>query len=186
VLPADSALRVPKPARPLIPVRAPIAWWWWAVAALALLALVLGAWWWRRRRLGRTGPASDPYGDAIRDFERVERLGLIAAGEPGRHAALMTDILRRYLAARIADASLAQTSGELLRALRGATVAHDRLEQLLETVDRVKFAAAPIGAEQARSLGAEARALVEDERRAAEATAAAALKAQDASERRAA
>ncbi|MDB4884967.1 MAG: hypothetical protein JWN79_405, partial [Gemmatimonadetes bacterium] len=161
VLPADTTQRTPKPARALLTVRTPLAWWWWAVAAAAALLVGLGVWWWMRRRRGAVGPVGDPYADAQRDFERVERLGLVAAGEAGRHAVLMTDILRRYLAARLEAATLAQTSGELLRALRGApTVDHDRLEQLLATVDRVKFAAAPLGAEQARSTGAEARALV--------------------------
>jgi hypothetical protein len=178
VLPADTTQRTPKPARPLLAVRAPVAWWWWAIAAAAALLVALGVWWWMRRRRGALGPIGDPYADAQRDFERVERLGLVAAGEAGRHAVLMTDILRRYVAARLDAATLAHTSGELLRALRGApTIAHDRLEQLLSTVDRVKFAAAPLGAEQARATGAEARALVDEEHARAEAIAVAAAAA---------
>ena len=35
VLPADTTLRIPKPARPLLPVRAPTPWWWWLLAASA-------------------------------------------------------------------------------------------------------------------------------------------------------
>ena len=184
VLPADSSLRVPKPARSLLPVRLPTPWWWWLVAALVALAIVGAIWWWRRHRRPVLGPPGDPFGDAERSFERVERLGLVAAGEPGRHAVLMTDVLRRYLAARIPEATLANTSGELLRALRGApTVSHDRLEALLASVDRVKFAAAPIGSDAARATGAEARALVrqENERAVALAAAAAAAAAKQAS-----
>jgi hypothetical protein len=163
VLPADSTLRVPKPARALLTVRAPVPWWWWALAALAVLALGLLFWWWRRRRR-RSEPAQDPFGAAEAAFARVERLRLAEAGEPGRYAALMTDVVRRYLAERHEAASLAQTSGELLGAVRGvATVPFDRLRRLLDAVDPVKFAAAPIAAQQARELGGEARAIVREE-----------------------
>jgi hypothetical protein len=164
VLPADSALRVPKPARPLLPVQAPIPWWWWLLAALAIVALGLGIWGWRRRRVGVLPPPGDPYGDAEHEFDRVEKLRLVDAGEPGRHAALMTDVLRRYLAARVADASLALTSGELLAAVRGAPgVSYDRLQRLLAAIDPIKFAAAPVSPSEARALGNEAREIVRAE-----------------------
>jgi hypothetical protein len=163
VLPADSTLRVPKPARALLAVHAPVPWWWWALAALAVLVLGLLFWWWRRRRR-RSEPEKDPFGAAEAAFARVERLRLVEAGEAGRFAALMTDVVRRYLAERHEAASLAQTSGELLGAVRGvATVPFDRLRRLLDAVDPVKFAAAPIAAQQARELGGEARAIVREE-----------------------
>ena len=161
VLPADTALRVPKPARALLEPRAALPWWWWLVAALAALAIGLAYWWWRRRRRAAQGPTGDPFTDAETAFERIDRLRLVDAGEAGRHAALMADVVRRYLAARFAHASLANTSGELLTALRGVpTVPDDRLQRLLATVDSIKFAAAPIGPTEARTLGAEARAIV--------------------------
>jgi hypothetical protein len=164
VLPADSALRVPKPARPLLPVRAPIPWWWWLVAALVIVGLGLGIWWWRRRRTGVLPPPGDPYGDAEHEFDRIEKLRLVDAGEAGRHAALMTDTLRRYLAARVEDASLALTSGELLAAVRGAPgVPYERLDRLFAAVDRIKFAAAPVSPSEARALGSEAREIVRAE-----------------------
>lgn len=188
VLPADSALRVPRPARPLLPVPAVLPWWWWIAALLGAVTLMLAIWWWRRRRGRARGPVGDPWADAERGFERVERLGLVAAGEAGRHAVLMTDVLRRYLVARLEAASLAQTSGELLRALRGApTVSHDRLERLLARVDEVKFAAAPIAGDEARAIGAEARTVAREEHERAQAIAAAdAARAQAAGERKAA
>ena len=164
VLPADSAQRVPKPARPLLGVRAPIPWWWWALAALAVIATGLLVWWWtrRRRRLGIS--TVDPFADAEAAFARIERLRLAEAGEPGRHAALMTDVVRRYLAARHGAASLAHTSGELLAAVAGVeTVPAGRLQRLLDEVDPVKFAAAPIAAQRARDLGEEAKAIVREE-----------------------
>lgn len=174
VLPADSALRVPKPARPLLEPRAPIPWWWWLAAALAALLIGLALWWWRRRRRTALGPTGDPFADAEAAFDRIERLRLVDAGEPGRHAALMTDVARRYLASRFLYASLANTSGELLQALRGTpTVAHDRLQRLLLAMDPIKFAAAPVSPAEARALGAEARALVRAEHEAAAQAAAA-------------
>ena len=167
VLPADSALRVPKPARPLLDVRPPIPWWWWLLAALAAIAIGLGIWWWRRR--GRDqAETGDPYADAEAGFARVERLRLPEVGEPGRHAALMADVARRYLAQRHSDASLANTSGELLAAVRGIpTVPFDRLQRVLNEVDHVKFAAAPLTPARAKELGDESRAIVREEHEAA-------------------
>ncbi|HEY2065541.1 MAG TPA: hypothetical protein VGG84_06250 [Gemmatimonadaceae bacterium] len=163
VLPADSALRVPKPARPLIEPPVPLPWWYWLAAALLAL-LGLGIWWWFRRRRTDVGDTGDPFADAEAAFDRIEKMRLVDAGEPGRHAALMTDVARRYLASRIPGASLAQTSRELLAALRGApTVSHERLASLFDAVDPVKFAAAPIRGDDARRLGDEARAIVRAE-----------------------
>lgn len=164
VLPADTALRVPKPARPLLPVRAPIPWWWWLLAALAIIALGLGVWWWRRRRAAELPLPGDPFGDAEHEFDRIEKLRLIDAGEPGRHAALMTDVLRRYLSERIEHASLALTTGELLAAVRHAPgVPFDRLQRLLATMDPIKFARAVVSPTDARKLGNEAREIVRAE-----------------------
>ncbi|MEP6620485.1 MAG: hypothetical protein ABJE47_14260 [bacterium] len=164
VLPADTALRVPKPARPLLDVRPPIPWWWWAAGALAVLVLGLLAWWLSRRWRRTSAGTGDAYADARVSFGRIERLRLIDAGESGRHAALMTDVLRHYLSARIDEVSLAQTSGELLDAARGApSVSHEALATLLHEVDAVKFAAAPLGSERARALGEEAKTLVREE-----------------------
>jgi hypothetical protein len=163
VLPADSALRVPKPARALLAVRAPVPWWWWALAALAVLVIGLLVWWWRRRHRV-VAPPGDPYAVAEVAFARIERLRLPEAGEPGRHAALMTDVVRRYLAERHPAASLAQTSGELLAAVRGIrTVPFDALRRLLDEIDPVKFAAAPLAPRRAHELGDAARAIVREE-----------------------
>jgi hypothetical protein len=74
----------------------------------------------------------DPFADAEAAFARIERLRLPEAGEPGRHAALMTDVVRRYLAERHDAATLAHTSGELLAAMAGVqTVPFERLQRLL-------------------------------------------------------
>ncbi len=171
VLPADSALHIPKPARPLIEVRAPVPWWWWVLGALAALVLGILAWWWARRRRRGAALTGDPYVDAMAAFDRVDTLGLVDAGEPGRHAALMADVLRRYLSQRLEAVSLAQTTRELLAALRGApSVSYDAVRTLLESVEPVKFAAEALSAERARAIGADARGLVRAEHAFAAAT----------------
>jgi hypothetical protein len=110
------------------------------------------------------GGTGDPFVDANAAFDRIERLRLIDAGEPGRHAALMADVVRRYLSQRVDDASLAQTSGELLAVVRIApSVPYDALRSLFESVDPVKFANAPLSAERARAIGEDAKTIVREE-----------------------
>jgi hypothetical protein len=173
VLPADTTLRVPKPARPILAVPVPTPWWWWALGAVAALLIGLLAWWIVRRRRG-TARTGDPYLDANAEFDRIERLRLVEAGEPGRHVALMTDVVRRYLAGRHEGVSLALTSGELQAAVRTVpTVPHDALRDVFASVDPVKFANAPLAAGQARAIGEEAKGIVRDEHQRAAALAAA-------------
>lgn len=164
VLPADTALRVPKPARPIYDF-APPMWWWWLAVLAALVVIGLLVWWWRRWRRRRSMPVPvDPFERAEQEFQRVEALGLLEAGERGRYVALMIEILRDYLAARYEEAPLALTSTELLRAMRGTpAVPYDRLARVLEEADLVKFARRPLSTERARELGREARGIVVSE-----------------------
>ena len=163
VLPADSALRVPKPARPLWEVRAfP---WWLLWLLLAAIAIGLLAWWWLRRRR-RPVPAVviDPYIRAQKEFTRLESMGLVDAGERTRYVALAVEVLRDYLVARHPDASLALTSRELLNALRKhSTVPIEQLARVLHEADLAKFARWSLTEDRARNLAREARAVVEHE-----------------------
>ena len=160
VLPADSTLRVPKPARPLFTFTPPI-WWLWALAAAAALVALLLWWWWRRRRRRAPVVVVDPFAQAEREFARVERLGLVEAGERGRYVALMVEVLRDYLAARYDAAPLSLTSTEVLASLRGtAALPFERLHRLLGEADLIKFAQRPVTADRARELGRDARAVV--------------------------
>ena len=165
VLPAtkDSARRTPKPARPIL---APVEpWWWrWAVAGGALFFLVLLLWWLARRARRPLGMAArDPYQEALTELDRIERLGLVDAGERGRYVALVTQVLRDYLAGRIASASLSLTTLELIDALRAdARVPLDRLRNVLEESDQVKFARAKVSAERAVQVASDARQVVEE------------------------
>lgn len=160
VLPADSAQRVPKPQREIFEFGRP--WWHWLLAILAAMGIIgLFWWWWRRRRKRGATESDDPFADAEEEFERVERLGLVEAGERGRYVALMVEVLRSYLARRIPEAPPSLTTSELLVAVRESrTVPVNRLALLLADADLVKFARRATTAERARELGTEARAIV--------------------------
>jgi hypothetical protein len=169
VLPADSALRVPKPARPIWELRAfP---WWLLALLLAAIALGLGIWWWmRRRRRAKPPVVIDPYVRAQKEFTRLETMGLLDAGERTRYVALAVEVLRDYLAARFPDATLALTSRELVAAVRRQkTLAPEQLSRVLHEADLAKFAAFSLTEERARNLARDARALVEREHAASQA-----------------
>ena len=160
VLPADTAQRIPKPQRALFEFGRP--WWHWLLAILAALGIIgLFWWWWYRRSKRKKGVVEDPYADAEQVFERVERLGLVEAGERGRYVALMVEVLRTYLARRIPDAHPSLTTNELLIAVRdNKTIPVNRLALVLADADLVKFARRSTTAERARELGKEARGIV--------------------------
>lgn len=163
VLPADSSLRVPKPARPLWE---PTMFPWWLIALLAA-AVAIGLlfwWWWRRRRRPAAPIPVDPYVRAQREFNRLEMMGLVDAGERTRFVALAVEVLRDYLATRHEEASLALTSRELVSALRRRpTIPHEQLMRVLHEADLAKFAAFGLTTEQARTLARDARGIVEHE-----------------------
>jgi hypothetical protein len=168
VLPKDSAQRVPKPPRPLFETN-PFPWWW--IAALIAAAIIgLLIWWWiRRRRRPALTLAVNPYERAQAEFQRIESLRLLDAGERGRYVTLMIEVVRDYLAARYDEATLALTSTELQRSLRTAPhVPNDRLGRLLIDADLIKFARRPVSGERARELGREARSIVADEHKASQ------------------
>jgi hypothetical protein len=171
VLPADTALHVPKPARPAITWAWP-KWLLWLLAALAAALALLLAWWvWRAFRKKRAA-ALPPFEVAEREFNRVEALQLPERDEGARHVALMTDVMRFYLAARLDDVHVSHTGREMLSTMRFSGAGRwdpalfPRAERLLARAELAKFAAARIPGEEARVLGGEARALVhETERR---------------------
>ena len=163
LLPADSAKRVAKPLRALYE-RTPFPWWSVAVIAGALAVGLLVWWWIRRRRTVAVIAVVDPYARALTEFQRVEALGLLEAGERGRYVALMVEILREYLAARYAEAALSLTSTELERSLRAVPhVPQHRLIRVLTDADLIKFARRPVSPERSRDLGREAQAIVAQE-----------------------
>jgi hypothetical protein len=172
VLPADSALRVPKPARPLWEP-APFPWW---IVALLVAAVILGIliWWYRRRR-NRPKPVLvvDPYLRAQKEFARIESMRLLEADERTRFAALNVEVLRDYLAARYPEASLALTSREAVSLLRRApAIPIEQLSRVLHEADLAKFAAWTLTEDRARALARDARDIVAREHQASQPAAA--------------
>ncbi len=172
VLPGDTTLHVPKPAKALFPRVIP--WWerWWP--ALAVVAALLGLWWlWRHRRRvasSSTRAVMNAYARAIHDFDRLERLALLDAGESGRYIALAVEVLRAYLAARVPAATLSKTTSELAVVLADdIRVPIAPMLLLLEEADGVKFARDQVTVERARVLSAGARGIVEQIERAEQA-----------------
>lgn len=161
VLPTDSAEHIPRPARDLFDFPGP---WWlpWLLALLVAGLIGLLLWWlWRRRRRGTPGSQVDPYEEAETAFDRVEAMRLLELGERSRHVALMTEVLRDYLAARDPATPVSLTTRELMSALHGSDlVPVDRLEVLLRESDLVKFANHAPEPERAREMGESARAVV--------------------------
>ncbi|HEY7396078.1 MAG TPA: hypothetical protein VH559_14585 [Gemmatimonadaceae bacterium] len=169
VLPADTALRVAKPPRPLFEIN-PFPWWILAAALAAAIIIGLLIWWlFRRRKKTPAVVTIDAFTRAQAEFQRIEALRLLDAGERGRYVTLMIEVLRDYLAARYVEAALSLTSTELHRSLSAAPyVPDDRLARLLNDADLIKFARRPVSGDRARDLGREARAIVADEHRASQ------------------
>ena len=163
VLPADSTLRVPKPARPIWETR--VFPWWIVAVILAAIAIGYLIWWWiRRRRRPVAVVVVDPYLRAQREFTRLETMGLVDAGERTRFVALAVEVLRDYLAARESDATLALTSRELVHVLRrNPHIPHERLARTLHEADLAKFARFGLSEDRARALARDAREIVEYE-----------------------
>jgi hypothetical protein len=80
---------------------------------------------------------------------------------------LTVEVVRDYLSARYAEATLSLTSSELARTVRPFPhVPVERLTRLLTDADLIKFARRPVSTERAREIGREARIIVNDEHKA--------------------
>ena len=157
VLPADTSLRVPKPA--LSVLKTPLLWWPWALAlgvALGVIALL----WRRHRRRRRAAPPPSPLSVAEGALARVETLGLLEAGEPSRYVALHADILRGYLSSRVAVVSRSQTTAELVAALLGRALPLNRVAAVLDEADQVQFARRPVTVVRAKEIAREVKTLL--------------------------
>jgi hypothetical protein len=159
VLPADTSLRVPKPARPLI-ILPVFNWLLWAAILAALIALVLLWWAWRKWR-NRPRPPIDAYVHAQQEFARIESRKLVQKDEPEEYVAAMVNVVREYLSARVQGVRRSNTSSELLRAMRPTDGVEAQLPGILERADMVKFARATVSREEAISTGTMARGIVD-------------------------
>lgn len=159
VLPKDTALWKPKPARELITL-ASFDWKKWLPLLLLLSLALLGWWIWRRYR-ARAGLPVDPYERAKAEFARVER-EYPAERDPGAHLTRMVDVMRDYLAARVVGVRRSYTTVELIPRLTLETEAQRRLPALLETSDWIKFARGTSTAAEAAGGGQTARTIVDE------------------------
>jgi hypothetical protein len=158
VLPADTTQRQPKPPRPPI-VLTPFNWWPWILLLLAILLALLAWWLWRIWRRRRNAPLP-PYETAEREFARIEAMQLIESGQPERYVALMTDVLRAYLAARVEGVLRSHTTPELVAAAAPVQDVTVGLGHLLGHADLVKFARHRVTPAEAQTIGAQARSIV--------------------------
>jgi hypothetical protein len=159
VLPADSSLRIPKPARPLI-VLPVINWLLWAALLAAAIALVLLWWAWRRWR-NRPKPPVDPYVWAQNEFARIEARHLLEDGQYAEYFTEMVDVTRKYLAGRVPGVRRSDTTSELLRAMKPRDGVEATLPRLLETADVVKFARGDVTLDDARQAGRDLKGIVD-------------------------
>jgi hypothetical protein len=103
----------------------------------------------------------DPYVRAQREFERIERMGLLEADRGPEYLALMVDAAREYLAARVPGVRRSDTTSELLRAMQPHDGVEAELPRLLERADLVKFAGEDLPRDEAREAGLAVRAIVD-------------------------
>ena len=159
VLPADTSLRVPKPARALI-VLPVINWLRWLALLAAIIALALAWWAWRRYR-NRPKPPIDPYVRAQQEFARIEARRLLETEEQEVYFTSMIDVVREYLAARVPGVRRSDTTTELLRAMKPSGGVEEDLPRWLELADLVKFARADVSIDEAREAGLAAKTIVD-------------------------
>jgi hypothetical protein len=159
VLPADTSLRIPKPARPLI-VLPVINWLLWAALLAAAIALVLLWWVWRRWR-NRPKPPIDPYIWAQSEFARIEARHLLEDGQYAEYFTEMVDVTRAYLAGRVPGVRRSDTTSELLRAMKPRDGVEATLPGLLDKADVVKFARGDVTLDEARQAARDLKAVVD-------------------------
>ena len=159
VLPADTTLHIPKPARPLI-VLPVFNWLLWLALLAAAIAVALFWWAWRRYRNRPRAPV-DPYARAQQEFAQIERRRLLEDGRYAEYYAAVIDVVRAYLAARVPGVRRSDTTSELLRAMQPRDGIESELPRLLDRGDLVKFARADVSLGEAREAGPALRAIVD-------------------------
>ena len=159
VLPADTSLRIPKPARPLI-VLPVFNWLLWLAALAAAIAAALLWWAWRRYR-NRPKPPIDPYVKAQAEFAKIESRRLLESDRAAEYFVAMVDVARDYLAARVPGVRRSDTTYELLTTMQPRDGIEAQLPRWLAEADLVKFARVDIGTTDASAGGKSMKEIVD-------------------------
>ena len=159
VLPADSAKRIPKPPRDRFPVT---KFNWWPLILLAMV-IALGELLWAiyKRYRERKNAPRDPYEVAMQEFKRIEALQLTEKGEAESHAVLMAEAMRVYLSAKVPGAHISNTPRQLAKNVHLAELGDDRVPEIMEEQELLKFARGRTSPAAALRLGQNAREVVE-------------------------
>jgi hypothetical protein len=137
----------------------------WLLAGLALLVAVAALVWWIRRRARRqeqTPPEPKLPADyiALTELTRIEKMNLLDAGRFKQYYTLITDVVRRYLEARYTIDAMDRTTSELLSELEARRRRVEKLEDLLNEADLVKFARLIPGIEAGHNAISMAREII--------------------------
>lgn len=144
---------------------APRSYWKWIVAGAALVAVAALLFWWLRRRARRVEeeppePVLPPDFVALTELTRVGKMELLRSGEFKKYYTLVTEAVRRYIEARFRIEAMDRTTTELLDELAGRRRHVDKLDDLLNEADLVKFAKHVPSVESATAAMSTAREIV--------------------------
>ena len=124
----------------------------WSLVALLLIALAIYVAIRVMRHYGKSlsdifhpAPPMPPHEEAFRALERLYVLRLCQHDKHKLYYSTLTDILRRYIAARFEVGAMEMTSDEIIEAMRGVELQQKQsmdLAMILREADLVKFAKA--------------------------------------------
>jgi hypothetical protein len=162
-----------KDIRTPVEIPASLGWLYWSLAILGLALAGLGGYYvyLRKRWMGR-GFIFDreaellrpPHEVAHEELDRIEHMGLIAAGRIKEHYTLAADALRTYTARRYGIVTLERTTDEIIQEMSDRSLPADhvvRYRDFYLACDMVKFAKHVPDAGEINSLVPTARAIVD-------------------------
>lgn len=129
-----------------------LEYWPWAVGALLLIGAIIGfVIWYKRYKLNKIGkpikkqkPIEPCHVTALRDLQRIKDEKIWQRNLFKEYFSDITDTLRRYISARFEINAMESTSDEIIDSLKEQLKEYpndkQRLEQILELADLVKFA----------------------------------------------
>jgi hypothetical protein len=138
----------------------------WLLGGLALLVAAAALVWWLRRRARKTEEAPpEPKLPAdyiaLTELTQIEKMNLLDSGRFKQYYTLITDVVRRYLEARYTIDAMDRTTSELLSELESRRRRRvEKLEDLLNEADLVKFARLVPGIEAGHNAISMAREIV--------------------------